>query len=281
MNGWQKMIGALGVERWGCDLEGVDRDSLLADLDRHQLLVIRDLKLEPRSLTAFAARLGELDVYPFAEPMDGYPHVVRVVKDVADTSNFGGAWHTDTAYMPEPPAVTLLYAVETPVEGGDTLFADMFGAYERLSSGFRNLLASLTGHNTSRLVHETDSDYAAVAGQSVELKLSSVTTEADHPLVTGHPRTGRAALFFSLIHTERFVGMSREESTPLLQQLHAVATEPSNTTRLRWVPGTLAIWDNRSVQHYPLNDYPGQRREMHRVILKGGRPLKAGGSIRN
>jgi taurine dioxygenase len=268
------MVGALGAEWEAADLAATDPAGLLDALDRYQLLVLRDLRLEPDSLTKFAARLGALDTYPFADAIEGFPHVVRLVKEPGDLSNFGGAWHTDTSYQREPPAITLLYAVETPDNGGDTLFADMYGVFERLSEGFRAQLRRLTGHNTASLVHDARGDYATVTGQSVSLKEPERETEADHPLVIRHHRTGREAVFFSLIHTERLVGFSRPESLVVLQQLHELATEASNITRLRWSPGTLAIWDNRAVQHYPLNDYPGQRREMHRVILKGDRPSR-------
>jgi len=272
MTDWQQMTGALGGECRGLDLMDVDPAALYSDLRRFKLLVIRDQRLDPGMLTEFARRLGELDVYPFAEPLPGFPHVVGVVKEAEDESNFGGAWHTDTAYMVRPPALTLLYAVEVPDTGGDTLFADMVGAYEGLSEGFRAACSTLVGHNTASLVHDASGGYASVTGQSVALKDAAVSTQADHPLVIEHSGSGRRALFFSLIHTSHFLSMSRAESLPLLNQLHDLATAPANVTRLHWEPGTLAIWDNRAVQHYPLNDYPGQRREMHRIIVKGDRP---------
>jgi len=269
---WRRLVGALGAECCDLDVAQADSAELKAALLKYQLLIIRNQRLSAESFTEFAAQMGELDVYPFAQPLPGYPHVVTVVKEAQDVSNFGGAWHSDTSYVPEPPATTLLYAVEVPATGGDTLFADMYGPFDRLSNGFKELLESLVGHNTASLVHEPGGSYGVVAGGSVTLKENEAVTEADHPLVTVHPASGRHALFFSLIHTAHFVGMSREESLPLLQQLQALVTEPSNITRLRWQPGTLAIWDNRAVQHYPLNDYPGERREMRRIILKGDRP---------
>jgi taurine dioxygenase len=275
MREWQSLIGAIGAERAGVDVTELDPVELLAALHAHQLLVVRDQQLDPSSFTLFAGRLGELDAYPFAEPIPGFPHVVKVLKEPGDESNFGGAWHTDTAYLETPPSVTLLYAVDVPERGGDTLFADTVGVFARLSDGFQRTLMGLVGHNTASLVHDAGGGYASVAGQSVAPKQAEVPTEADHPLVIEHPATGRAALFFSLIHTESFVGMTRLESLPLLEQLHELVTAPENTTRLHWAPGTLALWDNRAVQHYPLNDYPGRRREMHRIILKGDRPRAA------
>ncbi len=269
---WQPMTGPIGAECPDLDFRTADPEALASALYEHQLLVLRGQSLDPDSFTKAAAGLGALDVYPYAEPMPGNPHVVAVVKEPGDESNFGGDWHTDTAYVAEPPAVTLLLAVEVPPSGGDTLFADTAGAFERCSDGFKQVLRGLSGHNTASLVHAADGGHRSVTGQSVALKAADRATETAHPLVVAHPETGREALFFSLIHTSHLTGMTRPESLPLLNALHRRVIAPENVTRLRWEPGTLAIWDNRSVQHYPLNDYGGQRREMHRIILKGDRP---------
>ncbi len=272
MTGWRPLAGALGAERADLDVRRADPQALRRALHRHKLLVLRDQELTPESFTRAAARLGPLDVYPYAEPLAGHPHVVRVLKEAGDEANFGGAWHTDMAYVPEPPAVTLLLAVEVPDSGGDTLFADMVAAFGRCSPAFQQFLRGLAGHNTAGLVHGARGAHADVAGQSVALRADAPLQAAEHPLVVKDPESGRESLYFSLIHTSHFRGMTREESLPLLRQLHALAVAPENTARLRWRPGTLAIWDNRAVQHYPLNDYPGRRREMHRIVLKGQRP---------
>ena len=270
--GWQTLAGPLGAERGDLDFTTTDPQALRRALYEHKLLVLRDQTLDPASFSAAASRLGELDVYPYAEPLPGSPHVVAVVKEPGDQSNVGGDWHTDTAYVAMPPAITLLYAVEVPERGGDTLFADAVRAFEGCTAGYRQALRGLAGHNTASLVHAADGGHAAVTGQSVALKEADRETEAVHPLVIAHPETGREALFFSLIHTSHFQGMTRLESLPLLEALHERLVAPENTSRLCWQSGTLAIWDNRAVQHFPLNDYHGQRREMHRIILKGDRP---------
>jgi taurine dioxygenase len=267
------MSGALGVEQRGLPVAELDTGEILDQVHEQGLVVLREQVLTPASLMELASRLGEPAAYPFAEPLAGFPFVVEVVKNPEDQSNFGGAWHTDTSYLPEPPGLTILYAVEIPPIGGDTLFADMRTAYEALSANLQRVLDGLIAHNSADMVHDGAGDYAAVAGQGVALKGSDTVTEADHPAVRVHPVTGRRALYLSLIHTERFDGMTREESLPLLTYLQAFAVRAERCTRLRWQQGTLAIWDNRSVQHYPLNDYPGQRREMHRVILRGEKPL--------
>jgi len=271
-SGWRPLSGPIGAERGDLDFRRADPATLTDALYEHRLLVLRDQILDPAMLSEASARLGALDVYPYAEPVAGNPHVVAVVKEPEDVTNFGGDWHTDTAYVTEPPAVTLLYAVQVPEAGGDTLFADTVGAFERCSEGFKAALRGLVGHNTASLVHSVGGSHEDVTGQSVALRDPDRQTEADHPLVVAHPDTGREALFFSLIHTSHFLGMTRQESLPLLSALHRLVVAPENVSRLRWRPGTLAIWDNRAVQHYPLNDYAGKRREMLRVILKGDQP---------
>jgi taurine dioxygenase len=267
-------MGPVGAERDDLDFVGADAAELRRALYDHKLLVLRDQALDPAAFTAAASGLGELDIYPFAEPLPGHPHVVAVVKEPEDESNFGGDWHTDTSYVAKPPAITLLYAVEVPDEGGDTLFADAVRAFDGCSEGLASTLRELTAHNTASLVHQPGAGFAGVTGQSVTLKDADRETEADHPLVVAHPETGREALFFSLIHTSHFRGMTRLESLPLLKLLHTRMVAAENVSRLHWQPGTLAIWDNRTVQHYPLNDYPGKRREMHRIIIKGDRPAR-------
>jgi taurine dioxygenase len=268
-----RLPGAIGAEVTGLDVKRADPAELLALAHREQVLVVRDQTLDPQSLSDLGRRLGVLDVYPFAEPMPGAPHVVAVVKNPEDVHNFGGAWHSDTTYLPRPPSLTLLYAVEVPSRGGDTLFADMCGALEALSPRLREILESLDALNTSSLVHGAGADHEAVAGQAVVPKATAAPSEAVHPVIRVHPDTGRQALYVSRIHTSHFVGMTREESKPLIDFLQDFAVRQERQSRVVWRPGTLAIWDNRTVQHNPLNDYHGERREMHRIILKGERPV--------
>lgn len=272
-NAWQPMTGALGASAPSGDVRDLSATDIIQALNTHQLVVFRDQSLDPKALVTFAAQFGELDVYPLAEPLPESPYVVAVLKNPEDTSNFGGAWHTDTSYVREPPKFTLLYAVEIPSHGGDTLFADMYQAFAGLSQGLQRCLEGLRAVYTADLVHAGTGEYAAVAGQSVPAKESDRATTVEHPVVRVHPDTGRKALYTSLIHTERFAGMTREESLPMLTYLQRVSVAAENCTRLAWQPGALAIWDNRCVQHYPLNDYPGERRLMHRVIVKGEQPV--------
>jgi taurine dioxygenase len=200
--------------------------------------------------------------------LPGYPHVIAVTKLEHERINFGGVWHSDTTYLERPPMGSMLYAVEVPPYGGDTLFANQYLAYETLSEGLKKTLNGLVGVNTSAKaeISRTREDRLREAG--VELKVLVGT----HPVVRTHPETGRQALYVNVAHTSHFQGWTMEESQPLLDYLFAHQVRPELTCRFRWQPGCLAFWDNRCTQHNPINDYHGFRRVMHRVTLAGDLP---------
>jgi taurine dioxygenase len=272
------MIGALGADVTDLDVRSLDAAGLAeleAALVRHQLLALRDQRLDPAALSAFAARLGEREVYPFANAMPDDPYVVPVIKEAGDSANFGGAWHSDSSYLEAPPSLTLLYAETIPQSGGDTLFANMYAAYDALPDDLKCRIDSLDAEFTASLVHAEDGAYAAVAGADRNRReAGDLATDAVHPLVRWHPQSARRALYVSLAHVARIVGMPSDESHALLDRLMRHAISAEFCTRLRWAVGTLAIWDNRCTQHYALNDYAGQRRVMYRVILQGEVPQR-------
>ena len=184
--------------------------------------------------------------------------------------NFGGIWHTDTSYLDEPPMGTFLLAREVPPHGGDTLFANQYLAYDTLSDGLKHTLEGLTGVGSSARadVSRTREDRIA---DSPTAKSQKVFV-AEHPAVRTHPETGRKALYVSVAHTVCFKGWSEAESAPLLAFLHQHQCKVEFTCRFQWQPGSLALWDNRAAMHFPVNDYQGYRRVMHRITLQGDRP---------
>ena len=264
----------LGARVTGVDALTLDSNELRTLVTEHQVVAFDAQSIEPETLTELASRLGQPAAYPFTPPIDGYPHVCEVRKEPDDEANFGGAWHTDSSYLPQPPAYTLLYALDVPEQGGDTLFADGYAAAAALSEGMRRLLAELRGLNTSSLVHSDEGEYSAV-GQFSNTKQFDAETSALHPVLRRHPLSGHTALYVSVIHTSHFDGMTRAESAPIISYLQELITNADNVMRLRWHPGTLAIWDNRCLQHNALNDYAGKRRLMHRVIVEGEAPMSA------
>ncbi|MCC5873657.1 MAG: TauD/TfdA family dioxygenase [Gammaproteobacteria bacterium] len=273
--------GPLGAEVTGLDLRQALAPEVWAEIQRawlqYGVLCFRDQQLTPAQQAEFARGFGELDVYPFMRSSDAHPHVIELVKEASSKTNFGGLWHTDTSYLPEPPKATVLYAVEVPEQGGDTLFADARAAFDDLPPSLRHRWAGARGIYTPRLVHGStgvygDADVQAELGARYGDEAGRAEAEVEHPLFRTHPETGRKSIYCSLVHTLRIVGMSREASLPLLTELSEHATGDRYVARLRWQPGTLAIWDNRCLFHYALNDYHGQRRHMRRVIVRGDRP---------
>jgi taurine dioxygenase len=269
----RRSSGALGAEIGGIDLAGPLDDATVAVLRtallEHIVIFFRDQRLSPHDLLALARRFGEVVEYPFVKGLPECPLVLPVIKEAHERANFGGVWHSDTAYLEQPAMATMLYALETPPVGGDTMFANMAMAYEALSDGMQRLLCGLRALNVAN---------KPVAQQTrEEMRSKRAGTEVGetgtlHPVVRTHPETGRRALYVNLAHTTRFEDMSEAESEPLLAWLFTHQVRPEFTCRFQWRPGSLALWDNRASLHYPLNDYHGHRRVMHRVSLAGDRP---------
>ena len=266
--------GAIGAEIADVDLSAPLDKSVVADIRRayleHLVIFFRDQDLTPPQQLAFAERFGEPLEYPFIKGLDECPMIVPILKREDETVNFGGIWHSDTAYLERPPMGSMLYAKELPPFGGDTLFANMYLAYETLSDGLKDLLDGLRAVNSAArpAVAATRADRIREGGRDVD----SSTTEAVHPVVRTHPETGRKALYVNVAHTVRFDGMTEDESAPLLDYLFQHQVKPEFTCRFRWRVGSLAFWDNRCAQHNPINDYHGYRRLLHRVTLAGDRP---------
>ena len=164
---------------------------------------------------------------------------------------------------------TMLVAREVPPYGGDTMFANMYAAYDALSPGMQRMLDGLRAVNTSALadVSKTREDRIRDGGSGDEREYS-----AEHPVVRTHPETGRKALYVNVAHTLRFVDMTEEESRPLLRFLFEHSVRPEFTCRFRWRVGSVALWDNRCAMHNPVNDYHGHTRSMHRITLAGDLP---------
>jgi len=268
------LAGAIGAELHGVDLAAELSAETVAAVRQtlldHLVIFFRDQDLPPARFLALARRFGAPIEYPFVKGIDGFPEIIAVAKLEHERVNFGGIWHSDTTYLAEPPMGTLLVAREVPPVGGDTLFANQYLAYEALSERMRALLEGLRGVSSSAKadVTRTREDRVKSAG-TFRAREELV---AEHPVVRTHPETGRKALYVNCAHTARFAGMTEEESAGLLGFLFRHQVRPEFTCRFRWEVGSLAFWDNRCVQHNPINDYHGYRRVMHRITLAGDRP---------
>jgi alpha-ketoglutarate-dependent taurine dioxygenase len=268
------VAGTLGAEIIGVDLgRDLDKD-IIAEIRRlwldHLVIFFRGQMLPPERLLAFARCLGEVVEYPLIKGIEGFPEITPVLKLEHEKVNFGGLWHSDTAYLDKPPMGTMLIAREVPPVGGDTLFANMYLAYETLSAGMKRVLEGLIGVNSSAKASATRTREDRMRGDARSDAKSEYV--AEHPVVRTHPETGRKALYVNSGHTVRFKDMTATESAPILNYLFEHLTRPEFTCRFRWQPGSLALWDNRCTQHNPINDYHGFRRSMHRVTLAGDEP---------
>ncbi len=263
---------SIGAEVRGLDLAAGLSDAQFEQVNQafldYQIIFFRGQKLSAQQYYDFAQRCGRLKDYMFADGIDGFPFITEIVKTETERESFGSFWHSDSAYTELPPKITMLYARQIPPRGGDTLFADMYAAYDDLSPGLKNTLESLRAINSASVVPRDEYIY-----QEVKSKNSAQSDQfAIHPVIRRHDETGKKALYVNGIHTLNFEGMTRAESLPLLAYLYQRVTRPEYSFRLRWQQDTLAMWDNRCTQHYALNDYHGYRRVMHRIIVEGERP---------
>jgi taurine dioxygenase len=272
MIAFRKIAGALGAEVEGVDLSRPLAAETVAELRRawleHLVLFFRDQPLTSAQYIAFAERFGTPTDYPLLKGIDGYPKIIEVKKLEHERINFGGLWHSDTTYLETPPMASMLLARETPPQGGDTLFANMYLAWDALSEGMRRMLRGLKAVNSSAKADasKTREDRVREDGKP------AVQFTAEHRVARTHPETGRIALYVNPGHTVRFSDMTEEESRPLLEYLFQHQVRPEFTWRFAWRQGSIALWDNRCTQHNPVNDYHGYRRVMHRITLAGDVP---------
>ena len=264
----------IGSEISGLDLsKSLDEDtvaSLRALWLERKVLFFRDQRLTPDQQLAFTRQFGEVEKYPFLKGIEGNPLVAPVLKLPEETINFGGVWHSDTTYLPEPAAGATLYALELPPVGGDTIFCNMGAAFENLPKEIREMIAGLSAVNTSAKAAVSATRKARI-DDSGDVSAPREFTEI-HPVVRTHPETGEKTLYVNEAHTLRFEGWSQEDSEPVLHILYEHARKPEFQCRFRWTVGSVVLWDNRSTHHYPINDYHGYRRLLHRISLKGSRP---------
>ena len=264
--------GALGAEIKGVDIS-IPLDAEVVSeirnaLLKHLVIFFQNQVISPQQQLNFAEQFGIPMEYPQLKGLPDCPLVTEVIKLEHETLNFGGVWHSDTTYLQQPPMASLLYAIEIPPYGGDTMFSNQYMAYETLSEGLKKTLSELVGVNTSSKPEVSMTRENRMREAGMELNILS----ASHPAVRTHPETGNKALFVNKAHTTNFKDWKESESKSLLEFLfqHQVRTE--FTCRFRWEKNSLAFWDNRCVQHYPVNDYQGLRRIMHRVTIAGDKP---------
>ncbi len=271
----EPVSGTVGAVVGGVDLAEPLEESALAEIRHaflaHHVLFFHDQDLSAEAQLRFGRCFGDLDTHPFVEGTEAHPEVIEIITEPDDWLNFGGGWHSDVTFLDEPDLGSILYAMEVPPFGGDTLFADQHAAYEALSDTMKDLLDGLVAQ------HSAGPQYAEGGYSTLSKSMKTKSPErADrvvcHPLVRTHPETGKKALYVNPSFTVGIDGMRMDESMALLGFLFNHAVREPFTCRFRWSPGSVAMWDNRSVLHYALFDYRGRRRHMRRITVKGDRP---------
>jgi taurine dioxygenase len=265
----ERLTPVIGAEIGGVDLGAPLAEGQLAEIRRalaeHLVIFFRDQAMTPQQHLAFGRRFGALHCHPAAPHEDELPELMTIRTDRESPRANGESWHTDVSCDPEPPMGSILYIRECPPEGGDTLFASMYAAYETLSERMKAHLDGLVA------LHDGEHVYRGLfANFGVADKASY--PRAEHPVVRTHPVTGRKALYVNRWFTLRILGIPLAESEALLGYLYQHLEDPLFQCRFRWRPGSVAFWDNRCTQHRAMWDYWPATRSGWRVTIRGERP---------
>lgn len=271
-----KVLPGVGAEILGVDIAGglasSELETIKQTFSQHGLVFFRNQKISEADHIDLAEVFGDINVNRFFAANPEYPQIAMVSKEPDQIANIGGGWHTDHSYDQEPALGSILVARELPESGGDTWFTSMYKAYDSLSDGLKETLGGLSAVHSAKHVFGPQGDYEATGSASGRIGNAGAALEMEdpiHPVVISHPLSGRKALYVNAGFTLRFDGWTDEESAPLLAYLYGRAIADENITRFKWENGSIAFWDNRATWHFAQNDYPGQRRVMHRVTIEG------------
>ncbi len=258
----------IGAELLGLDLSQDLDDAMIGDIRAallaHKVVFFRDQNITRAQHLAFARRFGPLEIHPATPRDQPDPEVLRIAHG-PNSRGVENNWHSDVTWRAEPSLGSILRAIELPEIGGDTLFSDMYAAYDALSPAMQAFVCTLEAeHDIARV-------FAKRLNQDIE-KLHEKFPVQTHPVVRTHPETGKRGLYVNTGFTTRILGLSKKESDWLLEHLYSFAAVPEHVCRFRWAPGSLAFWDNRACQHYAASDYFPAVRIMERVTIAGDRP---------
>ena len=274
------LTGALGAEIFNVNVTQLSASEIAEikqALSDHLVIFFRDQELSIEDQETFTLHFGDYGIDPFVPGLEDHPHVLRLIKEADESTGyvFGGAWHSDWSFQAAPPSYTILYGYDIPPYGGDTMFANLYQAYEMLSPEMRRVCESL------EVTHSARQGYApSMAGvhdfyENMEVIASEEALNITvHPMVCRHPVTSRKLLFLTGVYSIGIEGMHQDEADTLLNFLKKQIEHPVNTCRFRWQKGSIAMWDNRCALHLPMGDYHGMRREMYRTTVAGSVPKK-------
>lgn len=265
----QPLTPAIGAEIHGIDLAAADTPSRIpeirAALLKHGVIFFRDQDLTQEQHIAFARHFGDLEVHPATPKDQPNPEVLRIAHGPKSRGQ-ENYWHSDVTWREKPSLGSILLAREVPECGGDTLFANMHLAYERLSEQMQRFCEGLTAvHDIARVfAKRLDKAPADLHEKSPPMR---------HPVIRTHPETGERVIYVNTAFTSHIEGLSDKESAWLLDHLYATAKDAEIQCRFRWQAGSIAFWDNRLCQHLAASDYFPARRVMERVTIAGDKPF--------
>ena len=285
------LAAAMGAEIRGVDISTITDAQFLEVEDalyRHKMIYLRNQKFSHADQESFSLRFGEFADDAYTTGVDGHRNVHPVIMeaDARVDMVFGNGWHVDSPFMKQPPSVSMLYGVEVPPYGGDTMWANTVLAYNCLSEAMKDLVAPLKIHFSANGVvnqlkkeaddkRKKDVDGGRTKGfgsMELDMKTQSMVEGSLHPLVRTHPKSGERALYVDQTYSNGIEGLTTDESAGLLSFLKEHVTQPAFTCRLRWEQDTFVLWDNRGCCHHAFNDYDGHRRELYRTTVKGEVP---------
>ena len=266
----KKMTPHCGAEVQGIDLsQPLDDRSLQtfkAALAEHCVLFFRDQQMTHQQHKTLGRHFGQLHIHPaWPRLVEGHPEIMEIYSDENTERVAGEDWHSDVSCDPEPPLGTILYMLETPPVGGDTLFANMVAVFESLSAPMQRFLEGMTAIHDGEFVYRGRYKGAIEKGKTYP--------RSEHPVVCTHPVSGRKLLFVNRIFTTRIVQLEKRESNEVLQMLFKRIEQPEFQCRFQWQPGSVAFWDNRCAQHHALWDYYPHRRRGQRITIHGDAPF--------
>lgn len=271
----KKLTGAMGAEISGVDLSGPISDQQFSDI-RNALFTygaigFRNQNLSFEDHSRFAKLFGSLEIHPIVNGMESHPEIIKMYKPAGTGASFGVGWHTDNSFFEKPSLGSILFAEIIPEVGGDTLFANQQMAYEHLSDGLKATLENMTAVHSAQDAYTSPTALEKYDGDGpITYKRAEIISESvEHPVIIRHPVTGKKALYINPMFTSHFKGWTVEESKPLIEYLCKHAVRIDFQCRFTWEKGTVAMWDNRIVQHAALNDYEQYERLIYRITVNG------------
>ena len=271
------IAGAIGAEVHGVDISADLDDGTIGEIRKalldHCVIFFRDQTLDTPQHKRFARRFGDIFIHPNYKGTQADSEIVQIKREPGDKKIVGEEWHADTTMVAEPPMGAILYAIDVPPYGGDTIFANQYLAYEALSDGMKKLLSGMRALHSDRKVAGPRANQNAFRSTKVREGADWAETISSHPVVVTHPETGRKLLYVNHAYTYCFEGLTEEESKPLLDYLLDHGHRPEFTCRFRWEKGSVTFWDNRVCKHLAIHDAGPFRREMRRIQISGTKPV--------